>query len=234
MQSRLESAGLADIAAKLDARSGVTPARRRPALPRRPTSPVRRLARQPRAREAPRRAHLLQLQHPARGDQRLRRHLPVLLVLRASKPGDARGATRCRSSRPGTSCAQRSRPAAHRSARRQRAASRTCRSATTRTLLRGFKRIRPWIHLQVLHRRRDRVLRRLYDDDRRAGAARSCKEAGLDSLPGGGAEIFAERVRRKICHDKADADRYLAIHRVAHRLGMRTERDDALRAHRDD
>ena len=37
--------------------------------------------------------------------------------------------------------------------------------------------------------------------------------AGLDSLPGGGAEIFAERVRRKICHDKADADRYLAIHR---------------------
>src|SRR6185436_7899551 len=44
----------------------------------------------------------------------------------------------------------------------------------------------------------------------------------LDSLPGGGAEIFAERVRRKIWHDKADADRYLAIHRLAHRLGMKT------------
>jgi aminodeoxyfutalosine synthase len=44
--------------------------------------------------------------------------------------------------------------------------------------------------------------------------------AGLDSIPGGGAEIFAERVRRKICHDKADADRYLAIHRTAHRLGL--------------
>jgi aminodeoxyfutalosine synthase len=47
-------------------------------------------------------------------------------------------------------------------------------------------------------------------------------DAGLDSLPGGGAEVFAERVRRKICHDKADADRYLSIHRLAHRLGMRT------------
>jgi aminodeoxyfutalosine synthase len=46
--------------------------------------------------------------------------------------------------------------------------------------------------------------------------------AGLDSLPGGGAEIFAERVRRKICHDKADADRWLSIHRLAHWLGMRS------------
>ena len=32
----------------------------------------------------------------------------------------------------------------------------------------------------------------------------------------------AERVRQKICHDKCDGDRYLAIHRTAHRLGMRT------------
>jgi aminodeoxyfutalosine synthase len=40
---------------------------------------------------------------------------------------------------------------------------------------------------------------------------RELMDAGLDSLPGGGAEVFAERVRRKICHDKADADRYLSI-----------------------
>jgi aminodeoxyfutalosine synthase len=51
---------------------------------------------------------------------------------------------------------------------------------------------------------------------------RELMAAGLDSLPGGGAEVFAERVRRKICHDKCDADRYLAIHRTAHRLGMRS------------
>ena len=51
---------------------------------------------------------------------------------------------------------------------------------------------------------------------------RELMDAGLDSLPGGGAEIFAERVRRKICHDKCGADRYLDIHRIAHRLGLRT------------
>jgi aminodeoxyfutalosine synthase len=44
----------------------------------------------------------------------------------------------------------------------------------------------------------------------------------LDSLPGGGAEIFAERVRRKICDDKCGTERYLDIHRTAHGLGMLT------------
>jgi aminodeoxyfutalosine synthase len=48
------------------------------------------------------------------------------------------------------------------------------------------------------------------------------RAAGLDSLPGGGAEVFAERVRRKICADKVDADGWLAIHRVAHKMGMRS------------
>ncbi len=51
---------------------------------------------------------------------------------------------------------------------------------------------------------------------------RELMDAGLASLPGGGAEVFAERVRRKICHDKADADRWLSIHRTAHRLGMKS------------
>ena len=46
--------------------------------------------------------------------------------------------------------------------------------------------------------------------------------AGLASLPGGGAEVFAERVRQKICHDKCGADRWLDIHRIAHRLGMKS------------
>jgi aminodeoxyfutalosine synthase len=46
--------------------------------------------------------------------------------------------------------------------------------------------------------------------------------AGLGSLPGGGAEIFAERVRRKICKDKADAAQWLEVHRTAHRLGLRS------------
>jgi aminodeoxyfutalosine synthase len=47
-------------------------------------------------------------------------------------------------------------------------------------------------------------------------------EAGLQSMPGGGAEIFAPEVRAKICHDKVDADGWLAIHKAAHLRGMHT------------
>jgi len=44
--------------------------------------------------------------------------------------------------------------------------------------------------------------------------------AGLDSLPGGGAEIFHPEIRKQICEDKVDADGWLNIHKVAHNLGM--------------
>ena len=46
------------------------------------------------------------------------------------------------------------------------------------------------------------------------------KDAGLDSLPGGGAEIFDEEIRERICADKVDAKGWLAIHETAHKLGM--------------
>lgn len=45
-------------------------------------------------------------------------------------------------------------------------------------------------------------------------------DAGLDSLPGGGAEIFHPEIREKICADKVDAAGWLAIHETAHHLGM--------------
>ncbi|MDH7460319.1 aminofutalosine synthase MqnE [Chitinophagaceae bacterium 26-R-25] len=45
-------------------------------------------------------------------------------------------------------------------------------------------------------------------------------EAGLQSLPGGGAEIFAPEIRTQICEDKVDAAGWLAIHEAAHKLGM--------------
>ena len=51
---------------------------------------------------------------------------------------------------------------------------------------------------------------------------RSLISAGLQSIPGGGAEIFAERVRKKICRDKASADEWLEVHRVAHSLGLKS------------
>ena len=47
-------------------------------------------------------------------------------------------------------------------------------------------------------------------------------DAGLGSLPGGGAEIFHPEVRDKICEHKADADNWLRIHREAHKLGLRS------------
>lgn len=49
---------------------------------------------------------------------------------------------------------------------------------------------------------------------------RLAKEAGLDSLPGGGAEIFHPEIREQICADKATADQWLEIHKTAHELGM--------------
>jgi len=45
-------------------------------------------------------------------------------------------------------------------------------------------------------------------------------EAGLDSLPGGGAEIFDPEIRNQICEDKVNAEGWLNIHRQAHRLDM--------------
>lgn len=48
------------------------------------------------------------------------------------------------------------------------------------------------------------------------------QDAGLDSLPGGGAEIFAPQIREKICPNKISADKWLEVHRCAHELGMRT------------
>jgi aminodeoxyfutalosine synthase len=88
-------------------------------------------------------------------------------------------------------------------------------------LLRGLKEIRPDVHLKCFTAVEIAFFADLYGltDER---VLVELQNAGLDSLPGGGAEIFASRVRRKICHDKCDGDRYLAIHRTAHGLGMRT------------
>lgn len=53
-----------------------------------------------------------------------------------------------------------------------------------------------------------------------AEGMRLAHEAGLDSLPGGGAEIFHPDIRKKICEDKVDAEGWLKIHQTAHELGM--------------
>ncbi len=69
----------------------------------------------------------------------------------------------------------------------------------------------------------------------REGVLSALRDAGLGSLPGGGAEILVERVRKKLCRDKIDTEAWLDVHRLAHRMGIRSnatmlyghiERDD--------
>jgi aminodeoxyfutalosine synthase len=88
-------------------------------------------------------------------------------------------------------------------------------------LLRGLKRIKPSIHLKAF------TAVELFYYHQHYGMSvtevlEKLREAGLDSLPGGGAEIFAPRVRRKICDDKCTGDEWLDVHRTAHRMGMRS------------
>ena len=88
-------------------------------------------------------------------------------------------------------------------------------------LLRGLKRVRPGIHLKCFTAVEIAFFADHYGKTDRQ-VLEELREAGLDSLPGGGAEIFAPRVRRKISYDKCDGDRYIAVHRIAHAIGMRT------------
>ena len=51
---------------------------------------------------------------------------------------------------------------------------------------------------------------------------RRLRDAGLDTIPGGGAEVLAERVRRRVAPLKTTADGWIAVMRAAHELGMRS------------
>lgn len=88
-------------------------------------------------------------------------------------------------------------------------------------LLKGFKRIRPGIHLKCFTAVEIAFFADLYGKTDEQVLS-ELRDAGLDSLPGGGAEVFSPRVRKKLAADKCDADRYLSIHRTAHTMGMRT------------
>ena len=48
------------------------------------------------------------------------------------------------------------------------------------------------------------------------------KQSGMEAIPGGGAEIFAEPIRSRICPEKGTADEWLSMHREAHRIGIPT------------
>jgi aminodeoxyfutalosine synthase len=88
-------------------------------------------------------------------------------------------------------------------------------------LLKGFKRIKPDVHMKCFTAVEIHFFAQHYGMTNEQVLVR-LREAGLGSLPGGGAEIFHPEVRTRISHDKATAEEYLEVHRVAHRLGMAT------------
>jgi aminodeoxyfutalosine synthase len=88
-------------------------------------------------------------------------------------------------------------------------------------LLRGWKRVRPDVHLKCFTAVEIHFFAQKFGMGYREVLTR-LKAAGLGSLPGGGAEILHPDVRKRIATDKANGDDYIAVHRVAHELGIKS------------
>jgi aminodeoxyfutalosine synthase len=88
-------------------------------------------------------------------------------------------------------------------------------------LLAGLKRVQPSIHLKAFSAVEIFQFHRLFGLEI-GEVLRRLRAAGLDSLPGGGAEILVPRVRQQICPHKCTADDWLNVHRTAHRMGLRS------------
>lgn len=88
-------------------------------------------------------------------------------------------------------------------------------------MLRGIKAVRPDIHVKAFTAVEVFFFHRLYRMSV-AEVLAELKAAGLDSMPGGGAEIFAKETRDRIIRGKADADQWLGVMREAHRQGIPT------------
>jgi len=87
------------------------------------------------------------------------------------------------------------------------------------TLLKAIKAHRPELHIKGFTPVELDYMFRKANLSTEEGMKKA-HEAGLDSLPGGGAEIFHPDIRNIICADKATGDEWLHIHRTAHNLGM--------------
>lgn len=88
-------------------------------------------------------------------------------------------------------------------------------------LFSSIKREAPDVHIKALTASEISWIAKLSRLDTEE-VLRRLKDAGLDSMPGGGAEIFAEEVREEICEKKDDAEGWLDVHRTAHGLGVNT------------
>ena len=88
-------------------------------------------------------------------------------------------------------------------------------------MLRGLKQRMPQVHLKFFTAVEIHHFSRIFKMSIEEVLI-ALREAGLDSLPGGGAEIFAEETREKICPGKLSAEGWLEIHDIAHRLDIST------------
>jgi aminodeoxyfutalosine synthase len=88
-------------------------------------------------------------------------------------------------------------------------------------LIRKIKEIRPDIHVKAFTAVELEYMCRKAKVTYKEGL-QILKDHGQDSLPGGGAEIFDEEIRAKICEDKCTSAQWLEIHETAHSLGMRS------------
>ena len=88
-------------------------------------------------------------------------------------------------------------------------------------LIQKIKEIRPEIHIKAFTAVELEYMCRKAKVSYKEGL-QMLKDAGQDSLPGGGAEIFSSEVRNEICKDKCTAEQWLEIHETAHNLGMPT------------
>lgn len=88
-------------------------------------------------------------------------------------------------------------------------------------LFRNIKKHRPELHVKALTPVEYHYIFKKAKIDYAEGMKRM-KEAGLESIPGGGAEIFHPEIREQIAKDKCTGEQWLAIHEEWHKLGMRS------------
>jgi cyclic dehypoxanthinyl futalosine synthase len=88
-------------------------------------------------------------------------------------------------------------------------------------LMRFIKREYPGIHVHAFSPPEIHAFHEMFDMSVR-DLLKRLQDAGLDSIPGGGAEILSDRVRNKIAQGKTTTDQYLAVMREAHAIGMKT------------
>ncbi|MEE4313171.1 MAG: aminofutalosine synthase MqnE [Desulfofustis sp.] len=88
-------------------------------------------------------------------------------------------------------------------------------------LLRGIKEVRPDVHIQAFTCVEIAHLAELYGRSAEQTLT-ALRQAGLGSLPGGGAEVFSPRIREKTCKDKLSGEDWLEVAKTAHRQGLYT------------